>query len=100
MNETIVETNDVEDKVQTVKIEESFEDMIEDNVETDNVKRVDKTHAVKLFEVEKVSRAETFQIGEMRLKICVDIEEDFEEKVKTINLEGLKKGYMILLIFI
>jgi hypothetical protein len=87
MNETIVETNDVED-------------MIEDNVETDNVKRVDKTHAVKLFEVEKVSRAETFQIGEMWLKICVDIEEDFEGKVKTINLEELKKGYMILLIFI
>ena len=42
MNETIVETNDVEDKVQTVKIEESFEDMIEDNVETDIVKRVDR----------------------------------------------------------
>ena len=40
MNLTIVETDDVEDKVdqvQTVEIEESFKDMNEDTVETDYV---------------------------------------------------------------
>ena len=89
MNETVVE--DKVDQVQAVEIEESFEDMNEDNVETDNVERVvrelTKTYAVKPFEVERVSKAET-----MWLKICVDVEEVIEGKVKTINPEGLQKG--------
>ena len=94
MNETVVE--DKVDQVQAVEIEESFEDMNEDNVETDNVERVvrelTKTYAVKPFEVERVSRAETIRNGEMWLKICCDVEEVIEGKVKTINPEGLQKG--------
>ena len=67
MNETIVETNDVEDKVQTVKIEESFEDMIEDNVETDNVKRVDreltKLMHLNYLRLRKYQEQKLFKLG-------------------------------------
>ena len=67
MNETIVETNDVEDKVQTVKIEESFEDMIEDNVETDNVKRVDreftKLMQLNYLRLRKYQEQKLFELG-------------------------------------
>jgi hypothetical protein len=44
-----------------------------------------RTDAVKPFEVEKVSRAETIQIGVMWLKFCFVMEEDVEGKVKTFN---------------
>ena len=54
-----------------------------------------RTDAVKPFEVEKVSRAETIQIGAMWLKFCFVMEEDVEGKVK---LSIIKKGSMILLI--
>jgi hypothetical protein len=54
-----------------------------------------RTDAVKPFEVEKVSRAETIQIGVMWLKFCFGMEEDVEGKVK---LSIIKKGCMILLI--
>ena len=76
MNDPIVETDNDEDKMKcsTVEIEESFEDMNEDTVETNNIERVDKPYAITPFD------AETFQIGEMWLKISVDMEEDFEEK--------------------
>ena len=51
---------------------------------------IDRTDAVKPFEVEKVSRAETIQSGVMRLKFCFVMEEDVEGKVKTFNLkEGM-----------
>ena len=67
MNETIVETNDVEDKVQTVKIEESFEDMIEDNVESDNVKRVDreftKLMQLNYLRLRKYQEQKLFELG-------------------------------------
>ena len=67
MNETIVETNDVEDKVQTVKIEESFEDMIEDNVETDIVKRVDrefkKLMQLNYLRLSKYQEQKLFKLG-------------------------------------
>ena len=51
---------------------------------------IDRTDVVKLFEVEKVSRAETIQSGVMWLKFCFVMEEDVEGKVKTFNLkEGM-----------
>ena len=40
--------------------------------------KIDKMEAVKPFGVENVSKAETFQIGEMSLNNWVDMEEDFE----------------------
>ena len=48
-----------------------------------------RTDAVKPFEVEKESRAETIQIRVMWLKFCFVMEEDVEGNVKTFNL---KKG--------
>ena len=46
---------------------------------------IDRTDTVKPFEVEKVSRAESIQIGVMWFKFCFVMEEDVEGKVKTFN---------------
>jgi hypothetical protein len=53
-----------------------------------------RTDAVKPFEVEKVSRAETIQIGVMWLKFWFVMEENVEGKVKTCNpKEGMHDFY-------
>jgi hypothetical protein len=54
-----------------------------------------RADAVKPFEVKKVSRAETIQIGVMWWKFCFVMDEDVEGKEK---LSIIKKGCMILLI--
>ena len=46
---------------------------------------IDRTDAVKPFEVEKVSRAETIKSGVMWLKFCFVMEEDVEGNVKTLG---------------
>ena len=42
-----------------------------------------------------IGKLSTFQIGEIWLKISIEMEEDFERKVKPGNDEGLEEVYMI-----
>ena len=42
-----------------------------------------------------IGKLSTFQIGEIWLKISIEMEEDFERKVKPVNDEGLEEVYMI-----
>ena len=42
-----------------------------------------------------IGKLSHFQIGEIWLKISIEMEEDFERKVKPGNDEGLEEVYMI-----